>query len=70
MSDKLVNLLDPEEFIENLESLLSWHMEVVGNLQKVELSFRQKSQVVGMFMGVANQFVKVNEKLKEWGYIQ
>ena len=68
--DNKLNLSDSAEFMDNFENLLSWFIESVDALQEVELSLRQKSQIAGMIMGVANQFIRLNEKLKEWGYTQ
>lgn len=60
---------DPEYFINDLEGILGMLMEKVEMMGEIEFSLRQRSQIAGLILGVATTFGKINDKLKEWGFI-
>ena len=64
MSDKLT-----EEFLGDYENALTWLIEITNRLEKIELSTKQKAQIAGLTMGISIQFVKINKKLIDWGFL-
>ena len=68
MAEEKINV-NPENFIDQFEYCFNWLVEIVSHFDDIELSPRQKAQVAGMLLGSMAQVVKINDKLKEWGYL-
>lgn len=60
---------NPEYFIDDLTNLLSSLMNKVDVMKEVEFTLKQRSQIAGLIMGVANSFNRINEMLKQWGFL-
>jgi hypothetical protein len=62
-------IINPEEYMSDVENALGWLVDVIEKLDKVELTLRQKSQIVGMMVAIMQQFYRLNKKFVEWGYL-
>jgi len=59
----------PEYFIDDLTNLLSSFMNKIEVMREIEFTLKQKSQIAGLMMGTANSFTRINEMLKQWGFL-
>lgn len=59
----------PEYFIDDLTNLLSSFMNKIDIMKEIEFTLKQKSQIAGLMMGTANSFNRINEMLKQWGFL-
>ena len=69
MGDKKEVEYNPKYFIDDLADLLSSFMNKIEIMKEIEFTLKQRSQIAGMMMGVANTFNKINEMLKQWGFL-
>lgn len=59
----------PDYFIDDLTDLLSSLMNKVDIMKEIEFTLKQKSQIAGLILGIMNSFNKINEMLKQWGFL-
>jgi len=69
VGDKKEVEYNPKYFIDDLADLLSSFMNKIEIMKEIEFTLKQRSQIAGMMMGVANTFNKINEMLKQWGFL-
>ena len=67
--DKKEAKYNPEYFIDDLTNLLSMLMEKIDVMREIEFTLKQKSQIAGLTLGIATSFNKLNETMKEWGFL-
>jgi len=67
--DKKEAKYNPEYFIDDLGNLLSSFMNKIEVMKEIEFTLKQRSQITGMMMGIANAFNEVHKQLKEWGFL-
>jgi len=58
-----------EYFIDDLTNLLSSFMNKMDIMKEMEFTLKQKSQIAGLILGVVTSFNKINEMLKQWGFL-
>ena len=58
-----------EEFLEEFEQATMWYGELLGKLEILPFAPRDRALLAGLAMGLSNQFIRLNKKLVEWGFL-
>ena len=67
--DKAEVKYNPDYFIEDLTNLLESFTNKVRILDEIEFSTKQKAEIAGIMLGTAANFIKIEKKLREWGFL-